>query len=246
MKTITNHNIKIDKPTAITIGKFDGLHRGHMSLIDELKNVAAQNNLATAVLTFAPHPIAFFTKTHMPLILDPGEKAELFQELGIDFYIQYKFDKNFADTLPEDFLEKILYGQLNAKMLVASADYRFGKGGAGDVYFAQKVGDKIGLKVHIIPDLLTHRHEKISSNLLRQLVVEKNFGLIDQLCNRPFSIRGFVDKKGTITPHPDKILPPAGDYEVIVENHGKTVVTVKNGTIKVGIKHGENVVLSFI
>ena len=245
MEHITNENIKIDRPTAITIGKFDGLHRGHMTLINELKKMAVQSDLATAVLTFSPHPMAFFTKTHMPLILDPDEKAELFESLGIDYYIQYKFDENFASTSPEDFLEKILCGQLNAKMLVVSADYRFGKGGAGDVDLARKIGGKIGLKVHVIPDLLNHQHQKISSNLLRKLVAEKNFPLINQLCNRPFTIRGLVDENGIIIPHPDKILPPDGEYEVIVQNHGKAVAKVKGKTVKIDIKHGENTTLSW-
>ncbi|MCL2854163.1 MAG: hypothetical protein FWE21_00930 [Defluviitaleaceae bacterium] len=246
MKQFTNENVNIHRPTAITIGKFDGLHRGHVTLIEEMKKMATLQGLATAILTFSPHPMAFFTKTHMPLILDPHEKAELFGQLGIDYYIQYKFDENFAHTTPRDFIEKILCTQLNAKMLVVSSDYRFGKGGAGDVDFARKAGKDMGLEVHVIQNLLNQQQQKISSNLLRGLIMDKEFKLVAQLCGRPFFISGKTDENGIITPHPDKILPPDGVYEVDIHGHGNTVIKIGGGVVKSDIKQSQALKIHFM
>ncbi|MCL2235809.1 MAG: hypothetical protein FWB98_05150 [Defluviitaleaceae bacterium] len=238
MKQFTDENVKIDKPVAVTIGKFDGLHRGHMALIEELKKVAARKNLATAVLTFSPHPMAFFTKTHMPLLLDPYEKAELFAKVGIDYYIRYKFDEVFASTPPEEFVERVLVNQLNAKTLVVTADYRFGKGGNGTVELAKKVGEQAGLDVHVIENVENYKNKKISSNLLRQLVADRDFALFSQLCGRPFTISGKADGQGVIAPHPDKILPPNGEYKT-----GLGIIEIKDGIIKTPKKNSENITI---
>ncbi|MCL2170001.1 MAG: riboflavin biosynthesis protein RibF, partial [Defluviitaleaceae bacterium] len=156
---MTSQNIKISQPTAVAIGKFDGVHRGHMALLDELKLVASYRGLAPLVLTFDPHPIAFFKRARLPLILDPFEKVSLFETLGIDYYLEYRFDEQFAKTEPEDFLYNVVHKKLNARALVVAEGYRFGRGGAGDVSLLRRVCGGLGIEVQEIGHVVHEGHK---------------------------------------------------------------------------------------
>jgi len=210
----TNENLNIVGKTAVAIGKFDGVHRGHMAIFAKLKQVAAERGLQTLVLTFSPHPMSYFTGKHFATILDPQEKAEIFQNLGIDYYVEFNFDDNFAQTTPGDFMRGILRERLNAQAMVVAEAYRFGAGGRGNVGLAREIGAPLGIDVYAIPHI-THNGHKIGSDYLRQLILEKNFAFMNDLCGRDFSVRGKVEG-GTITPHPDKILPPDGAYTTTI------------------------------
>ncbi|MDR2167836.1 MAG: hypothetical protein LBE35_08330, partial [Clostridiales bacterium] len=213
---LTGQNIKIDRPTAVAIGKFDGVHRGHMALLTELKRVAKLRGLQTLVLTFSPHPIAFFRKTHLPLILDPKEKLELFESLQFDYYLEYTFDDVFAQRTAEEFMREILCRQLQARAMVVAEGYRFGRGGAGDVALAERVGAELGIEVQAIGHVV-HEGHKISSDYLRGLISEKNFALTQALLGRKFSIKGRAEgSPPAIIPHPDKLLPPDGIYNTTI------------------------------
>jgi riboflavin kinase/FMN adenylyltransferase len=230
---LTNKNIKITQPTAVSIGKFDGIHRGHMALINEQKKVAAAKGLATLVLTFTPHPMSFFAGEPLPLILTPNEKKELFASLGIDYYLEYAFDNAFAQTPPEDFLRNILYGQLQGRVMVVAEDYRFGSKGAGDVPLARKIGAELGFEVRAIPHVI-HDGHKISSEYLRRLVTKKKFQLIEELCGRHYFIKG----RPVTQVHEEKILPPNGTYNTITSIDGKdykSITHIEAPTIKTQI-----------
>ncbi|MCL2575246.1 MAG: riboflavin biosynthesis protein RibF [Defluviitaleaceae bacterium] len=222
MQIFTDKNVDITAATAVSIGKFDGVHRGHIALLDELKHVASKKGLKTLVLTFSPHPMAFFTGKHFPTILEPAEKLEIIRNLGIDYYVEYTFDAKFAQTEPEAFLRNILHDKLKGQAMVIAQDYRFGKMGKGNADLARKVGDELGIAVSAIPHIL-HDGHKIGSEYLRKLITEKNFTLISELCGRDFCVSGIVGsgaqngrKMGfptaNIKPHPDKILPPNSVY----------------------------------
>ncbi|MCL2350696.1 MAG: hypothetical protein FWC67_04365 [Defluviitaleaceae bacterium] len=229
----TSENLNITTDTAVCIGKFDGVHRGHIALIDELKRVAQNRGLSTVALTFAPHPIAFFSGKHLPLILDPQEKIEIFNKMDIDYYVEYKFDHAFAQTTPEDFLHKIVAGQLRAKALVVAEGYRFGKGGAGDVSTIKEICKGLGIEVSVIGHVV-HEGHKISSDYLRKLITEKDFGLIKKMLGREFSITGrTIGQTLNMRPHADKILPQVGEYTTTINIGGKiyestTTVTESN------------------
>ena len=228
---LTSKNIQIDRPTAVAIGKFDGVHRGHMALLTELKRVANMRGLATIVLTFTPHPVAFFKKTHMPLLLDPREKLELFESIGFDYFLEYTFDEEFAQTPPEVFLQEVVSKKLQAQSLVVAEGYRFGKGGAGTVELARRVCSGLGIDVYEIGHVV-HDGHKISSEFLRKLVGERDFSLLSALNGRDFFVTGHGKFSGlstvSLAPHPDKLLPPNGVYATTTTVDGKIYNSVTN------------------
>lgn len=222
MKYLSGKNIEISHDLAITIGKFDGLHKGHLALIDKLKEVAASYGLATAVLSFAPHPATVLTGKNVPLILSLDEKFYLLNQLGLDYYIEYPFTNQFAQTSPEYFIENIIFQQLQARALVIGENFRFGKSGRGDIALAEKLGISLGMYVHTMP-LITDKTDRISAENIRRLIFAKDFQGVMQACGRNFFLMGNVvhgKKRGreigfptaNIIPHEGKILPPSGDY----------------------------------
>jgi len=227
---LTSQNIKINRPTAVAIGKFDGVHRGHMALLTKLKEVAQAQSLATLVLTFSPHPIAYFKKSPMPLLLDPKEKLELFDSIGFDYYLEYAFDEKFAQTEPEDFLKNVLFEQLQGRALVVAEGYRFGKNGRGTVELAKEVCEGLGIGFSSIGQVV-HDGHKISSDNLRKMIEECDFELFSKLCGRDFSISATVTHcnalgrtigfpTANMLPHPEKLLPPNGVYASMVSLDG--------------------------
>lgn len=235
---LTSDNLSISRPTAVAIGKFDGIHRGHMALLKKLKQVAEKKGLASLVFTFNPHPIAFFKNEHMPLLLDPNEKLQIFKSLGIDYYLEYKFDESFAKTSPQDFLQNIVHDKLQAQALVVADGYRFGKGGEGTVEMAGKICDEIGLEMHTIGHVV-HAGHKISSDFLRTLIAKRDFELMSSLYGRDFSATGIVVHgnalgrtigfpTANIKAHPDKLLPPNGVYATTTLVNGITYKSITN------------------
>ena len=222
MKLIVGNNIEINQDLAITIGKFDGLHKGHMALITKLKEVAAEQGLATAVLSFSPHPAVVLGGKSISLILSPYEKSHILGQLGLDYYIEYPFTHHFAQISPEIFIKNIIFQQLCSKALIVGENFRFGMDGRGDVVLAQRLGADLGLRVHTMP-LVADGAAQISSANVRRLVAAKDFRAVTQTCGRNFTLMGPVvhgKKNGrkmgfptaNIVPHKDKLLPPRGVY----------------------------------
>jgi len=229
-------NIEIDCNLAIAIGKFDGLHKGHVALIEELEK-ARSLKLDTAVLSFAPHPAAVLTGKNVPQILSSHEKISLLQGMDVDYYIEYPFTHQFAQISPESFIQDILYKQLRCRALVVGENFRFGAGGRGDAVLAKSLGAKLGLQVHTIP-LVTDKSVQISAESIRGLVAAKDFDGVAQACGRNFFLMGKVThgkKKGremgfptaNIVPYEDKLLPPIGVYHTttFVGNAGYPSIT---------------------
>ena len=202
-----NINIKIHEPTAVTIGKFDGLHRGHTALIKLLKNEAQKRNLACAILSFSPHPAAVLAnQKEMPLLLTSQEKCDMLIQMGIDHFIEYPFTREFAELSPRQFVADILINKLETRLLVVGEDYRFGKGRQGDIAAAKEFGREFGM------DVLATKHieqngDKISSNAIRSYIAKCDFAGAEQMLGYPYfvsySSQGFDD---------NKLLPPIGKY----------------------------------
>ena len=118
MEHITDCKIEQDRPTAVTIGNFDGVHMGHRKLIETTKEYAGRENLKSIVLTFKPHPMFIFgNRENNALIMSPEEKEIAIGKMGVDTYIEYPFDREFASMSPEDFAVDIVFNKLKCKVL---------------------------------------------------------------------------------------------------------------------------------
>ena len=122
---------QLNKPSAVAIGKFDGIHRGHQSLLRHILE-QKEKGLQAVVFTFDPSPAVLFSGTSLPELTTKQEKRKLFEELGIDVLIEFPLTFESAAMEPEAFIEKVLAGQMKAAYIAAGTDLSFGKEGKGD------------------------------------------------------------------------------------------------------------------
>ncbi|MGC1854949.1 MAG: bifunctional riboflavin kinase/FAD synthetase [Candidatus Aquirickettsiella sp.] len=187
------HNVKLRHQGCVaTIGNFDGLHRGHQTVIQALIKLAKQLNLPTCVILFEPHPQEFFYGDQAPArLMRLREKIKFLQFLAIDRVLCLRFNKRLAECSAEEFVKKILVDKLSIKGLIIGDDFRFGRGREGDFSFLQKLGQKYEFTVFSTPTVLLE-NERIGSSRVRNAVKQADFKLASLLLGRPFRLSGRV------------------------------------------------------
>lgn len=142
-------DFQIERPTAVCIGKFDGVHIGHRKLIERV--VACKTmGLTPTVFTFDKSPEEFFAGVHNNELCTRLQKQEYLEELGVELVIEYPLTKESAAIDPLDFIEEILVGRLHMRHIVAGPDISFGKGGLGDRELIEVMGERFGYTTEII------------------------------------------------------------------------------------------------
>lgn len=239
MEHIKDYNIDLSSPTAVTIGNFDGLHRGHRELVALTKELAEKEGLKSVVFTFSPHPMFVFkNREHSALIMSPDEKEYIIRGMGVDVYIEYPFDLDFAAMEPERFAEDIIFDKLNCKVLVVGENYKFGARQAGNYDLLKKLGEKRGIKVTYVPSV-TYDNKRVSSTRIRKCLVDNDVDMANRLLSEPFFVMGEVaqgKKLGrmigfptiNIIANPVKLFPPNGVYATITLYNGKYYAGVTN------------------
>ncbi len=173
--------------TAVTIGNFDGVHLGHQAMVSQLKDIAQQQNLKTAVMIFEPQPLEFFKAYDAPpRISSLREKVEYLTELGVDYIVVAKFDNAFRNLSAEEFAD-ILKNKLNTQSLVLGEDHHFGKNRQGNSEFLRQYGFQVTALQNVEVD-----GERVSSTLVRQTLQAGNLAHAAKLLGRPYSITGRV------------------------------------------------------
>ncbi|HEX8235123.1 MAG TPA: bifunctional riboflavin kinase/FAD synthetase [Abditibacteriaceae bacterium] len=208
---------------ALTVGTFDGVHRGHAFLIEKLKSEAAQRGLQTAVLTFTDMPYCYFRPDECSRLLTlPDEKAQAFEPLKIDELLIVPFDKQIAEQPADEFVTRVLVEKLRLKLLVAGPDFALGKGRAGDVTALRTLGAQHGFEVVVLDEKLNDEGA-ISSTRIRECVEDGHMKTAARLLGRPFALQGNVisgQQLGrtigvptiNLQVHPRKVLPANGVY----------------------------------
>jgi riboflavin kinase/FMN adenylyltransferase len=239
MEHITDTQIEQDRPTAVTIGNFDGLHMGHRSLIGLTKEFAKEEGLKSVVFTFSPHPkLVFKERDDFALVMAPSEKKFSMEQLGIDVYIEYPFTPEFAALSPEEFAINLLFEKLKCKVLIVGENYKFGHKQAGDYRLLKQLGDERDIKVIFVPSVL-FEEERVSSSRIRQCLRDKNLEAANRMLTVPYFILGEVaqgKKLGrtigfptvNIEAHPLKLFPPNGVYATKTLYNGKMYYGVTN------------------
>ncbi len=188
-----NDDKKINN-TIVILGNFDGIHRGHQSLIDKANELKATSESALKVVffTFYPYPLEIITgKKVENLIISRDEKIYLAESLGLDIYFECDFDKDTLRLSPDEFIDNILIDKLGVKHIVVGDDFRFGYKRSGDVDYLSKRADKCGYKVHKM-DRIRSKGDIISSTLLRKCIEDLDFKRFRELAGRDYFILGEV------------------------------------------------------
>jgi riboflavin kinase/FMN adenylyltransferase len=182
---------------ALSIGNFDGVHRGHQALVTRMKQAAAELGLPTAVMTFEPHPREFFAQQSGNLSNAPArianlrDKLESLSDAGIDRVIVEHFNASFARLSPLEFVEKILVEGLSVKWLIVGEDFRFGAKRAGDFQMLVEAGRQHGFHVEALPNVL-NKGTRISSSAIRHALSMGDFKQAKDLLGHSYKISGRV------------------------------------------------------
>lgn len=232
-----------DHGCVLTIGNFDGVHRGHQALLAKLRAKSRANGLPSAVLTFEPHPREYFTHENRPIRLTSlREKIQRIADQGVDRLYIGRFNARFAALTAEQFIEEILVRGLGARHLMIGDDFRFGKGRQGDFALLEATGNTAGFTVEAMHTLV-HEGERVSSSAVREALAEGDMPHAARLLGHPYSISGRVmhgDKIGRSIGFPTANIqlkhrspPLMGIYTVSVEG---LVDTPWPGVASVGVR----------
>lgn len=179
-------------PHAVTIGNFDGLHRGHQAMLARLKEEGTMRGLPSCVLTFEPHPREFFTPAQAPARLSSlREKSEFIEAAGIDRLHVCRFNQRFASLSPDEFIQQVLIDTLGARWLLVGDDFRFGARRAGDFALLQDAGARLGFEVESLPTVNVE-NKRASSTAVREALAAGDMQHARNLLGRPYSITGHV------------------------------------------------------
>lgn len=179
-------------PSAVTIGKFDGVHVGHRGVIGQLKTLAAERGLAPVVLTFDRHPMALFRpEACPPALVSSAQRAELLAAEGVAATLEVEFTREFSELSPEAFVDDVLVGKLDAKLVLAGADFRFGHKGAGTIDTLRELGASRGFEVALVDDVAV-AGERVSSTRIREHLAAGRVREAAELLGRPPSVRATV------------------------------------------------------
>jgi riboflavin kinase / FMN adenylyltransferase len=179
------------RPTAVAVGNFDGVHRGHQALIRKSRELAGAG-LDAAVMTFEPLPAAFFRPEAAPARLTTVyQKLRLLHDAGVDLTWMVRFDERFASLSAEAFVRTVLAERLRARYVVVGEDFRFGKGQQGDVDLLRRLQSARGFEVVTVP-AVTCDGERISSSGIRDRLAAADFDGARRFLGRPFRMEGHV------------------------------------------------------
>lgn len=243
------NNIRPLKNTVVTVGAFDGLHRGHQSIISRMKHLAHEIDGSAVVVSFNPHPrlviqhynqdIRFLSSMH--------EKTGLLSSFGVDHLVLINFTEEFAATSSEDFIKKIIIPALNPAWFIIGHDHHFGKNREGNIVLLKQLSVLYNFKVEQLDEFMVG-DEIVNSTLIRHYLLNGDIKHAATLLGYPFAIEGTVvhgnnvgQKIGfptaNITPEdPYKLIPAYGVYAVLAEVNGKTFKGMSNIGIRPTLK----------
>ncbi len=206
------HNLSRCAPhgCVLTIGNFDGVHRGHQALLQGLGEEGRARGLPMVVMIFEPQPLELFAGEKAPARLTRlREKLRWLAECGVEYVLCVRFDRRFAALTAQTFVSDLLVDRLGVKFLAVGDDFRFGAGRRGDFLLLQKAGEKYGFDV-ISTQTFCEGGARVSSTAVRRALADDNLEQAEKLLGHPFSISGRVvhgDELGRTIGFPTANLP---------------------------------------
>jgi len=215
--------------TVVTVGSFDGVHRGHHAVLERIAARAAGAGLRSALVTFDPHPLEVVRPDSAPLLLtDRDEKLEALAQTAVGTVVVLRFTSAVADLSPREFVQEILIGRCGMRELVIGHDHGFGRGRSGNAETLRELATALGFGLQVI-DPVGAEGRAVSSSRIRGMIADGDLAGAERLLGRPYSASGTVVEGarrgrtigvptanlGEISPR--KLLPPDAVYAVRVE-----------------------------
>ncbi len=241
MEYITSlFDAKISQPTAITVGKFDGIHKGHHLLTENILS-QKQNGLASCIVTFDNSPRLSLQKDLTPSLITNSERQFMLQQESIDYLVECPFDERMMKTFPEDFV-KALVNNLSMKYMTVGTDFHFGYKGLGDVALLSKLTKTFDYTLQVV-DKIKEKDRDISSTFIREELSAGHISLVNTMLGYDYFVWGQVVHGAhlghtigiptiNIIPPSEKLVPKFGVYITTIELEGK----IYHGVTNVGCK----------
>lgn len=221
--------------TVVTVGTFDGVHRGHLDVVTRLVARSRAAGLCSLVVTFNPHPLELLNPAVAPLLLTTREeKGEALASTGLDYLAVLPFDRALADLTATEFVDRVLLDRLHMRELLIGHDHGFGRGREGDVQMLRTLGAERGFLVDVVPPVQGSSGDPVSSSAIRLAVAAGELDDAAASLGRRYAVSGLVvpgDARGrtlgfptlnVLPGSPRKLLPPDGVYAVEVRTERGT------------------------
>ena len=223
-------------PSAVAIGKFDGVHSGHRAVIAALGDATHEGGLTATIVTFDRHPLSLLRPEACPEpLLSNAQKVERLAETGVDATLMVEFDRPFSQLSPEEFVRGILVDALHARLVFVGSDFRFGARGAGTVELLTELGASADFEVRLIDDVVATGERRASSTWVRELLAEGRVVEATAVLGHEPSIRSVVVhgvQRGRELGYPTANLSPAIEGYIPADGVYAAWLTVG------GVKHG--------
>lgn len=232
--------------SVITVGTFDGVHKGHRAIMDAVVRKAKERGARSVIVTFDPHPREIISPGDdgIRLLTTLQERCEILKDLGVDLMVVIPFDRDFSLLTSEDFVEDVVFKKIGVSEFVIGYDHHFGRNREGTIETLERLGKKLGFDTYVVSKKEVG-HTTVSSTKIREALTEKgDVQLARQLLGRYYMLNGTVvhgDKRGkkigfptaNITPeHPKKIIPRNGVYAVKLRVDGEW----HSGMMNIGVR----------
>lgn len=227
--------------SVVTVGSFDGVHPGHLAVLEEIARRGRATGRASVLVTFDPHPLVVVNPAAAPPLLTTGpERREILAQTELDYVVILRFTPALAELSPEDFVRRILLDRFRMRELVIGPDHGFGKGRRGDVELLRTLGAEHGFAVDVVEPVADPDLGAVSSTRIRRAVLGGDLERAAALLGRPYQVSGRVGRgaaRGRTLGVPTinladvperKLLPPDGVYAVVVEWRGGRVGGMMN------------------
>ncbi|MCF0228749.1 MAG: riboflavin biosynthesis protein RibF [Parasporobacterium sp.] len=248
-------NLKLHN-TIVTLGKFDGYHRGHRMLLDTAAKLKKDLNAAAVIFTFDVNPLTVINDDSCRTIISRNERSGAVYPDSIDYVVEFPFNKETMGMEPETFVKDILVDRLGVSVVVVGEDFRFGRGRSGSVETLKALGDKYAFTVKAL-NKLTYKssddgvEREISSSFIKDEILAGHMETVTDMLGKPFSVNSPVihgKRLGRTIGFPtinqmvpeDKILPPDGVYATGTLIDGREYMSITNVGKRPTFKDGEH------
>lgn len=240
MEYITGRtDFKIQYNTALTLGKFDGIHKGHQKLLSKVRAFAPF--MKSVVFTFDVNPTIAVSKGEGTILTTNEERKAVVERFGIDYLYECPFTDEIRNMEAADFVRKIVE-DLNVRYIAVGTDFGFGHNRQGDYRLLQNMSGQLGFKVEVV-DKERYEGREISSTYIREVIAVGDMETAEKLLGYPYTVKGVVGygrqlgrtigiPTTNIIPIKDKLLPPNGVYASKVHIEGETHMGVTNIGVK--------------
>jgi len=236
------------KDAIVTMGAFDGVHKGHMQIIQRMKELAGKVLGETIIITFHPHPRKVISSVpgEIKQLSSIKERIHLLEAAGIDHLVIIDFNYNFSNLTAAQYVEDFLYHHFKPNTVIVGYDHHFGKGRNGNIDLLQSMGTRLDFKVEEIQEQLVG-NEIISSTIIRNYISEQNITRANDLLGYPYQFEGFVvrgNQLGRTIGYPtanlhindeEKLIPSNGVYAVKVKGICTNHIAIE-GMMNIGIR----------